>query len=57
MFIGSTSVAPKNEWFQFNEASEYLNLGMIPGYTTVNGCMASEWHPTKDIDKTLERDC
>ena len=23
----------------------YRNLGVIPSYTAVNGCMASDWHP------------
>ena len=28
-----------------------VNLGVIPGYMGVTGCMASDWHPNKDIDK------
>ena len=27
----------------------YRSLGVIPGYTAVNGCMASDWHPRTKI--------
>ena len=27
----------------------YRNLGVIPGYTAVNECMASDWHPRTNI--------
>ncbi len=26
-----------------------VNLGVIPGYTAANGCMASDWHPRTKI--------